>query len=395
MGPDDGYLFQNLAFHFARAGHTRQLDGLLMSFAWLERKLAVAGISDLLADYSHQQPRLAHVDAVHGALQLSAYVLARNPGLLASQLVGRLLRQSDPSISALVDAAHPSDGHPWLCPQTPGSLTEPGGPLEAILEGHTGPVQAVAVTADGQRIVSGGRDGTVRVWDLASGRLQRILEGHTGEVNAVAVTGDGQRIVSGGNDNTVRVWDLASGRLEHTLEGRTGGVNAVAVTADGQRIVSSGGGDGTVRVWDLASGRPERTLEGHTGPVQAVAVTADSQRMVSGGNDNTVRVWDLASGRLERTLEGHTLGVMAVAVTADGQRIVSGGGDGTVRVWDLASGTELARWVTDTTTIMSCAAHPCDPTTLVYADTAGRVVVLSLREPHTAVGTSTPVGLTP
>jgi WD40 repeat protein len=150
------------------------------------------------------------------------------------------------------------------------------------------------------------------------------------------------------------VWDLASGRLEHTLEGRTGGVNAVAVTADGQRIVSSGGGDGTVRVWDLAS------------------------------------------GRLERTLEGHTLGVMAVAVTADGQRIVSsGGGDGTVRVWDLASGTELARWVTDTTTIMSCAAHPCDPTTLVYADTAGRVVVLSLREPHTAVGTSTPVGLTP
>ena len=193
----------------------------------------------------------------------------------------------------------------------------------------------------------------------------------------------------------MRVWDLASGRLERTLEGHTGRVMAVAVTADGQRIVSSGGGDGTVRVWDLASGRPERTLEGHTGPVQAVAVTADSQRMVSGGNDNTVRVWDLASGRLERTLEGHTLGVMAVAVIADGQRIVSGGGDGTVRVWDLASGTELARWVTDTTTIRSCAAHPCDPTTLVYADTAGRVVVLSLREPHAAVGTSTPVGLTP
>jgi WD40 repeat protein len=169
----------------------------------------------------------------------------------------------------------------------------------------------------------------------------------------------------------------------------------VAVTADGQRIVSSGGGDGTVRVWDLASGRPERTLEGHTGPVQAVAVTADSQRMVSGGNDNTVRVWDLASGRLERTLEGHTLGVMAVAVIADGQRIVSGGGDGTVRVWDLASGTELAHWVTDTATVVSCAGHPCDPTTLVYGDTVGRVVVLSLREPHRAIGASTPVGLTP
>lgn len=143
-----------------------------MNFAWLERKLAVAGISDLLADYSYQQPRPADVNAVHGALQLSASVLARDPGLLASQLVGRLLQQSDPGISALMNAAYPSDGHPWLCPRTPGSLTEPGGPLERILEGHTGGVEAVAVTADG-RIVSGSVDSTVRVWNLASGRLEQ------------------------------------------------------------------------------------------------------------------------------------------------------------------------------------------------------------------------------
>jgi len=117
-GPDDGYFFQNLAFHLARAGRSQQLDRLLVNFAWLERKLAVAGISELLADYSHQQPRLPDVDAVHGALQLSAHVLARDPNLLASQLVGRLLGQSAPGISALVDAARPSDGHPWLCPGT-------------------------------------------------------------------------------------------------------------------------------------------------------------------------------------------------------------------------------------------------------------------------------------
>jgi len=580
-GLDDGYLFQNLPLHLARAGRSKQLDGLLMNFAWLERKLAVAGVSELLTDYSHQQPRPAHVDAVRGALQLSASVLVRDPGLLASQLVGRLLGQSDPSISALVDAAQPSDGHPWLCPRTPGSLTEPGGPLETILEGHIGGVHAVAVTADG-RIVSGGSDGTMRLWNLASGRLERTLEGHTDGVHAVAVTADG-RIVSGG-DNTVRVWNQASGRLERTLEGHTGRVKAVAVTADGQRIVSggsdgtmrlwnlasgrlertlkrhrseiravavtadsrivSGGSDGMVRVWNLASGRLEHTLEGHTGWVEAVAVTADS-RIVSGGLDGTVRVWNLASGRLERTLEGHTGGVHAVAVTADGRivsggsgrtvrvwnlasgrlehtleghtdgveavavsadgrivsggggldgtvrvwnlasgrlertleghtggvhavavtadgRIVSGGGgtvrvwnlasgrlehtleghtggiaavavtadgrivsggykavrvwnlasgrlertleghtgwvdavvtadgrivsggDKTVRVWKLASGTELAHWVTDTTRVMSCACHPRDPTTVVYGDEVGRVVVLSLREHHPA-----------
>lgn len=88
-GPDDGYLFQNLAFHLARAGRSPQLNELLVNFTWLERKLAVIGISDLLADYSHPPSRLPGVDTVHSALQLSAHVLARDPGQLASQLTGR------------------------------------------------------------------------------------------------------------------------------------------------------------------------------------------------------------------------------------------------------------------------------------------------------------------
>lgn len=209
--------------------------------------------------------------------------------------------------------------------------------LERTLQGHTAGVKAVAVTPDGSRIVSGGVDGTVRVWDLTTGRLERTLEGHPSTVFAVTVTPDGSRIVSGGYDHTVRVWDLTTGRLERTLEGHTGWVTAVAVTPDGARIFS-GGRDRTVRVWELTSGRLERTLEGHAHDVLAVAVTPDGRRILSGGQDRTVRVWELESGRLERTLEGHTESVCAVAVTPDGRRIVSGSGDQTVRVWDLASG---------------------------------------------------------
>jgi WD40 repeat protein len=456
-GPDDGYFFENLAFHLSVADRGRELDGLLTSYAWLERKLAVAGINGLLADFSHRS-RPADVDAVHGALQLSSHILAHDPGLLAGQLVGRLLGESRLSILALVAAAHSSDGHAWLCPRAPGSLAEPGGPLERTLEGHTSSifavavtadgqhivsacsrmhdytvwvwnltngrlertleghtnwVRAVAVTADGRRIVSGSDDCTVRVWNLASGRLERTLKGHTGWVFAVAVTADGQRIVSAANDDTVRVWDLARGRLERTLKGHagtgavrdsvwdlvsghlertlkghagtggvrgavwdlvvsgrlertlkghtgTGGVRgavwdlvwrrvkrtleghtvtggALAVIADGRRIVCAGGDD-TVRVWDLASGRVERTLEGHTEPIHALAVIAGGRRVVSAGDDHTVRVWDLASGRVERTLEGHTEPINALAVIAGGQRIASGSNDHTVRVWDLASG---------------------------------------------------------
>jgi WD40 repeat protein len=73
----------------------------------------------------------------------------------------------------------------------------------------SGDVYAVAVTADGRTAVSGGDDGTVRVWDLAGTAAPRVLTGHDGQVRGVAVTADGQTAVSGGGDGTVRVWDLA------------------------------------------------------------------------------------------------------------------------------------------------------------------------------------------
>src|SRR5205807_677028 len=90
-------------------------------------------------------------------------------------------------------------GQPWLCPRFP-SLTVVGGPLWRTLQGHTHEVLAVAI-ADG-RVISGSRDHSVRVWDLASGACQHVLQGHTGAV--LAVTGADGRVISGSSDHSVR-----------------------------------------------------------------------------------------------------------------------------------------------------------------------------------------------
>jgi WD40 repeat protein len=132
-----------------------------------------------------------------------------------------------------------------------------------ILDGHTGGVNSVAFSSDGNRIVSGSGDDTVRIWDVVSGVVLHILKGHTHDVNSVAFSSDSNRIVSGSSDKTVRIWDAVSGVALHTLEGHTRRVNSVAFSSDGLRIVS-GSDDETVRIWDAVSGVVLHTLEGHT-----------------------------------------------------------------------------------------------------------------------------------
>jgi WD40 repeat protein len=267
-----------------------------------------------------------------------------------------------------------------------------GIPIGNPLTAHQGGVRSVAVTPDGTHIVSGGRDGKVRVWDLATGTpLGKPLTAHQGGVWSVAVTPDGTRIISGGEDGTVRVWDLATATpLGNPLTAHQGTVVTVAVTPDGTHIIS-GGRDGTVRVWDLATGAPVgNPLTGHRGGVWSVAVTPDGTHIISGGEDGTVRVWDLATeapAGNPRTgvLVGHEGAVRSVAVTPDGTRIVSGGYvDGTVRVWDLATGAPAGNPLTGHQGVVRSVAVTPDGTRIVsggYVDGTVRVWDLATGAP--------------
>ncbi|CCM02480.1 uncharacterized protein FIBRA_04580 [Fibroporia radiculosa] len=116
------------------------------------------------------------------------------------------------------------------------------------------------------------------------------LQGHIHWVRSVAISHDGQIIVSGSADKTIRVWDANTGRqLGLPLRGHTQSVRSAAISHDGQQIVSSSG-DNTVRIWDVGSGRQVGSpLEGHTAWVTSVAISPDEQRIVSGSDDMTIR----------------------------------------------------------------------------------------------------------
>ncbi|KAK0710685.1 beta transducin-like protein HET-E4s [Lasiosphaeris hirsuta] len=174
------------------------------------------------------------------------------------------------------------------------------------LEGHGDLVQSVTFSSDSQRLASGSGDGTIKIWDAASGQCLQTLEGHGHWVQSVAFSPDSQRLTSGSGDRTIKIWDAVSGQCLQTLEGHSDSVQSVAFSPDSQRL-ASGSGDRTIKIWDAASGQCLQTLEGHGGWVRSVAFSPDSQRLASGSDDRTIKIWDAASGQCLKTKNVATL----------------------------------------------------------------------------------------
>jgi WD40 repeat protein len=130
----------------------------------------------------------------------------------------------------------------------------------------------------------------------------QTLEGHTGLVNTVVFSPDGQLVASGSNSSTIRLWDARTGTARGTLKGHTDYVSAVAFSPDG-RLVASGSSDCTVRLWDARTGAGRGTLEGHTDYITAVVFSPDGQLVASGSRDGTVRLWDIKKGVTIRITE--------------------------------------------------------------------------------------------
>jgi len=203
------------------------------------------------------------------------------------------------------------------------------GELLQSLKGHAVSIQAVAVSADSKRVATASDDGTVRLWELATGKELKVYEEHSDKVTAVAF-GAGELLVSGSMDGTIV---LRNGSQKPTvIRYPEAGVLAVAVHPEGKWIAASGT-DHTIRFWEPATGRAGPVLRGHGNSVLALAFSPNGQRLASASKDKTVRVWDAATGESLLRLYAHDLWVRSVAFSPDGLSLATASDDATAKVW--------------------------------------------------------------
>ncbi len=202
--------------------------------------------------------------------------------------------------------------------------------------GHTAAINAVAISPNGKYVVTGSNDQTTKIWDFQSGDLVETIGGHSGAVLSVAISPDSQTIVTGTKDKSIQVWDFNTGKLRFLNKGLGGAVFALAFSPDGKTL-ASGIGDNKVIFWKISGSKflRIRTLAEHSGAVLAVAFSPDGKYLVSAGNDNTVMLWEVSSGKLLRTLVGHEGDVTSVAISHNGKTLVSGSQDSTIKVWQM------------------------------------------------------------
>lgn len=248
-----------------------------------------------------------------------------------------LIRQA----GAIWSVAYSPDGRRLVSASSDRTLqrwdAQSGTPIGEPMRGHSGIAFSAEFTPDG-RIISGG-DSTVRVWNAETGAPIAALHGHINIVMSVAVSAEGDKVVSGSTDNTVRVWDI---RNIQPIENPAAAIQSVATNTEGDRIVT-GGADNALMLWDTRTLRPAGPpMTGHRRPVLSVAFSPDGNRIASGSADNTIRIWDGHTGLpLGAPLTGHQGWVNSVAFSPNGRRIVAGDREGTMRVWDVDTRAQI------------------------------------------------------
>lgn len=217
------------------------------------------------------------------------------------------------------------------------------------LTGHTRTVNSAEFSPDGTMAVTAG-DYTARLYDTADGSLLQSFPGHTDTVKSVSFSADGTRIATGSFDGTVRIWDAATGGLVRMIDAGAP-VHAVDLSTDGTQVVA-GLRSNVAQIWDVDTGAAGVTFTGHTERVSAVEFSYDGAFVATGSHDDTVKLWNAASGAEIWTYSRFGNNITAVAFSSNASELLASSFGGAFHAIDTVTGTQL--WPMPPTPYLAC-----------------------------------------
>lgn len=189
---------------------------------------------------------------------------------------------------------------------------------------------AAAFSPDGSKLISGGSDSTIHVWEVESQKEILAIQQHADWVTDLAASPDGKLILSGSRDKTARTYDLATGELQTTFTDHPGTIWSALFVREGAQVVSAGR-DKAIRVWKAEDGGNAHRFEGQ--PAEVLGLVAAENKMIYASLANgSVREFDLEKKSLKRTLQAGTDHIYSMAV--HGTRLAVGSHDGRIRIFD-------------------------------------------------------------
>jgi len=220
-------------------------------------------------------------------------------------------------------------------------------------EGHADWVSSVAFSPDGKTLVSGSHDGTLILWEVATGKQVRSIEdyrqhGRPFEIISVAFSPDGKTLASASSDKTVRLWNAATGAQLRIFNDLTH-AQQVTFSRDGSMLAVAN--CQTVFVWNVAKGHLKRSFHkaptgvGHSYCASHVAFSPDGHHIIADGGP--IQIWDISTGSELQRLDPQGSG-FGMALSPDGERLLLGedfkGYLGMIELWDVVGGKVLRRF---------------------------------------------------
>lgn len=307
----------------------------------------------------------------------------------------------------------------------------------SLSTGYTGRINALAFSADGKTLASGGYNNPViklwemetstqlttipftdlsnsvkalafhkdkligidtfdRIihWNLNTDRNMEIVNRFTAFGTAVAFAKKGHIFASADHNGTIHLWLAASGEkyatlgkqpgfLEKFIENLVGKPKARAISAlafsPDAKILATGSIDKTVQVWDTEKQKKLGDIEGHNGWITAVAVSEDGKTLATGDTDKVIKLWDIDTQQQRATLSGHTHGIATLTFSPDGKTLASSSYDGTIRFYNQENGQEIEILTAGHTESIKTVAFSEDGATLTSAAFNGTVGIWSLQ----------------